>query len=164
MKSLVPPTPSLILSTLLIASCSSISPTIPPDLSATVIESILPTSPSDSSWQLDCAWQGGELSGAAFRATSIEHVVTQAKPLTQKKLTQTDIEPVESTIEPITESGSVDATVTAKAIDQDSIDRVWQKYCHHQLDMSADDHALIASTQAPFKILKHGCNPGSLMK
>jgi len=164
MKSVSANTYSLMLSTLLIAGCSGISPTIPPDVSTTVIESILPNSPSETPWRLHCAWQGGELSGAALRASSIEHVVTQAKPLTPQKLTKPGLVSAGSTIEPITESGSVDANVTAKAIDQESIDRVWQKYCHHQLDMSADDHALIAITQIPFKILKHGCNPGSLMK
>lgn len=143
--------------------CSSIQPA--ESVSAAVIGSLIAhdkvsTKPSQP-WRLDSAWQGGELAGSAFRAASIEHVVRQIdRPLSVANTraetgTQTSVG---------FKLPSHQTRDYSNKPQQLSISRAWRKYCHHQLDMTPAEHALIAQTSVPFEILKQGCNPGSLLK
>ncbi len=141
------------------ACTSTIQPS--PAVSETVIESILPTAAQEQPWRLDSAWQDGGLGGAVFRASAIEHVVRQNDQKFVSVAFSTD-----QTADFITpESNGLD-TIKISQIDDDPLlaERAWRKYCHHQLDMTPEEHTLIAHTQIPHRILSHGCNPGSLKK
>ena len=132
-----------------------------PAVSETVIESILPTATQEQPWRLDSVWQDGGLGGAVFRASAIEHVVRQND---QKFVSITFS--TKATADAINhESNGLDS-IKISQIDDDPllVERAWRKYCHHQLDMTPEEHTLIAHTQIPHRILSHGCNPGSLKK
>jgi hypothetical protein len=145
----------LLINSLLSTGCAHHAPSA--EVSETVIASLLPNELSEIPWRLDQAWQGGQLGGAALRAASIEHVVRQ----------------VDNPI-PVSSSGSdlssnnpgIDnkAVTPSSQSDKEAVERAWRKYCHHQLDMTAEDHALIERTPVPKSILKQGCNPKSLLK
>lgn len=132
-----------------------------PALSETVIESILPTATQELPWRLDSALQDGGLGGAVLRVSAIEHVVRQNDQKFVSVMFST-----ETTADAIThESNGLD-TIKISQFDDDPllVERAWRKYCHHQLDMTPEEHTLIAHTQIPHHILSHGCNPGSLKK
>ncbi|CAD6875432.1 hypothetical protein [Methylomonas fluvii] len=125
-----------------------------PSSSQTIIESLLPLSQPDQPWRLDTAWQTSALGGAVYRASSLEHVVRQVdhdltvtEPNTER-LVQTD--------------GEVSSQTNIE--DPELLERAWRKYCHHQLDMTPEERALILVTQIPRQMLSHGCTPYSLKK
>jgi hypothetical protein len=127
------------------------------EVSEAVIASLLPNDPSEMPWRLDHAWQGGELGGAALRAASIEHVVRQVDNPIPVSSSDSDL----SSIKP----GNDNKAVTPSSqSNKEAVERAWRKYCHHQLDMTTEDHALIDRTPVPKSILKQGCNPKSLLK
>jgi hypothetical protein len=145
----------LLINSLLSTGCAHTAPSA--EVSETVIASLLSNDPSELPWRLDHAWQGGKLGGAALRAASIEHVVRQAdNPI-----------PVSSSGSDLSSNnpGNDNKAVTSfDSSDKEAVERAWRKYCHHQLDMTAEDHALIERTPVPKTILKQGCNPTSLLK
>ena len=131
-----------------------------PALSETVIESILPTATQELPWRLDSALQDGGLGGAALRTSAIEHVVRQNNQKFLSVAFRTN-----QTADFITpESNGLDSIKISQIDDPLLVERAWRKYCHHQLDMTPEEHTLIAHTQIPHHILSHGCNPGSLKK
>ncbi|MDO9106441.1 MAG: hypothetical protein Q7U57_15940 [Methylovulum sp.] len=133
-------------------------------VSEMVIQSVLPDAQAATPWRLDSAWQGGGLGGSVLRGASIEHVIRQ----------------VDNRI-PVSASASVSssrsdlisysrATLTPKLPsysncgNDEAVERAWRKYCHHQLDMTADDYAIIRRNPVPRTVLQHGCHPQSLLK
>ncbi len=145
----------LLINSLLSTGCAHHAPSA--EVSEAVIASLLPNDPSELPWRLDHAWQGGELGGAALRSASIEHVVRQIDNPIPISSSDSDL----SSIKP----GVDNKTVTSSnSSDKEGIERAWRKYCHHQLDMTAEDHALIERIPVPKTILKQGCNPKSLLK
>jgi hypothetical protein len=148
--------PSLLLiNSLLSTGCAHHAPSA--EVSETVIASLLPHASVELPWRLDHAWQGGEIGGAALRAASIEHVIRQVDNRIPVSSSGSDLSP--------NKHGIDNKTVTPSSpSDKESVERAWRKYCHHQLDMTADDHALIELTTVPKSILKQGCNPKSLLK
>lgn len=145
----------LLINSLLSTGCAHHAPSS--EVNETVIASLLPHASLEQPWRLDHAWQGGELGGAALRSASIEHVVRQVdNPI-----------PVSSSGSGLSSNnpGSDNKAVTpSNQSDKEAVERAWRKYCHHQLDMTAEDHALIERTPVPKTILKQGCNPKSLLK
>lgn len=126
-------------------------------LSETVIESIVPVQ-SEQPWRLDNAWQTGGLGGAVLRAAAMEHVVRQVdQPLGVYVASDDD------------SAGHV-LNVSTSHIpnnpddDAQVIERAWRKYCHHQLDMTPKEQALVKTMPIPHNVLSNGCNPGSLKK
>ncbi len=169
MKSMSPRACRLILCSMICTACADMTQVVTPtdtlavrsSIGESVIESILSISFPETPWRLDNAWQGGELGGAVFRATSIEHVVRQnAKPLFQSVKTNETVGIEQLALVETNTAGKFDVDVT----DPELTERAWRKYCHHQLDMTADEHTLVAHTQIPHNILNRGCNPGSLKK
>ena len=134
-------------------------------VSETVIESIFPTATQEQPWRLDSAWREGGLGGAVLRASAIEHVVRQVNENFVSVAIGTDAEATVGTIDQANATTSPDSALIAR-IDDDPLllERAWRKYCHHQLDMTPEEHTLVAHTQIPHHILNHGCNPGSLKK
>lgn len=125
-------------------------------VSETVIESIVPVQP-EQPWRLDNAWQTGGLGGSVLRSASLEHVVRQVDQPLGDYLASDD------------EAGhvpNVRASQIPDSPDDDAqvIERAWRKYCHHQLDMTQDEQALVKTMTIPHNVLSHGCNPGSLKK
>jgi hypothetical protein len=145
----------LLINALFSTGCAHHAPTA--EVSETVIASLLSNASVELPWRLDNAWQGGELGGAALRSASIEHVVRQVdNPI-----------PVSSPGSGLSSfnHGSDNKAVTpSNPSDKKAVERAWRKYCHHQLDMTAEDHALVDRTPVPKSILKQGCNPKSLLK
>lgn len=125
-------------------------------VSETVIESIVPIQP-EQPWRLDNAWQTGGLGGSVLRSASIEHVVRQVdQPLGVYVASDDAAGHVLNVSTPhIPDSPDDDAQV---------IERAWRKYCHHQLDMTPEEQALVKTMTIPHNVLSHGCNPGSLKK
>lgn len=125
-----------------------------PSTSQTIIESLLPLSQSDQPWRLDSAWQTGTLGGAVYRASSLEHVISQV----DHDLTATEphTERLVQTVSEVSSQPSIE--------ESEHIERAWRKYCHHQLDMTPEESALILVTQIPRQMLSHGCTPYSLKK
>jgi hypothetical protein len=145
----------LLINSLLSTGCAHHAPSA--EVSEAVIASLLPNDPSELPWHLDHAWQGGELGGAALRSASIEHVVRQVDNPISVSSSGSDLSSFKH--------GSDNKAVTpSNPSDKEAVERAWQKYCHHQLDMTAEDHALIERTPVPKTILKQGCNPKSLFK
>jgi hypothetical protein len=145
----------LLINSLLSTGCAHTAPSA--EVSETVIASLLSQASLEQPWRLDYAWQGGELGGAALRAASIEHVVRQVDNPIPVSSSGSDL----SSIKP----GNDNKAVTpSNPSDKEAVERAWRKYCHHQLDMTAKDHALIERTPAPKTLLKQGCNPKSLLK
>jgi hypothetical protein len=125
-----------------------------PSTSQTIIESLLPLSQPDQPWRLDSAWQASALGGAVYRASSLEHVVRQV----DHALTPTEPH-TESVVQTVGEGSS-----QTNIEDPELLERAWRKYCHHQLDMTPEERALILVTQIPRHMLSHGCTPYSLKK
>jgi hypothetical protein len=145
----------LLINSLLSTGCAHTAPSA--EVSETVIASLLPNDPSELPWRLDHAWQGGEIGGAALRAASIEHVVRQVDNPILVSSSGSDLSSFKQ--------GSDNKAVTpSNPSNNEAIERAWRKYCHHQLDMTAEDLALIERTPVPKTILKQGCNPKSLLK
>ncbi|MDT4330798.1 hypothetical protein ACQE3D_18580 [Methylomonas sp. MS20] len=125
-------------------------------ISETVIESIVPVQP-EQPWRLDNAWQTGGLGGSVLRSSSIEHVVRQAD------------QPLGGYVASDDAAGHVLNVSTSHISDSPNddtlaIERAWRKYCHHQLDMTPVEQALVRTMTNPQNVLSHGCNPGSLKK
>jgi hypothetical protein len=145
----------LLINSLLSTGCAHHAPLA--EVSEAVIASLLSNASVELPWRLDHAWQGGELGGAALRAASIEHVVRQVDNPIPVSSSGSDL----SSIKP----GNDNKAVTPSSpSNNEAVERTWRKYCHHQLDMTAEDHALIDRTPVPKTILKQGCNPTSLLK
>ena len=123
-------------------------------VSETVIESIVPIQPKQP-WRLDNAWQTGGLAGSVFRSASIEHVVSQVDQPLGVYAASDDAAGHVLNVTHIPDSPDDDARV---------IERAWRKYCHHQLDMTPQEQALVKTMTIPHNVLSHGCNPGSLKK
>ena len=125
-------------------------------VSETVIESIVPVQP-EQPWRLDNAWQTGGLGGSVLRSASIEHVVRQVGQSLGVYVASDDAagHVLNVSTSHIPDSPDDDAQV---------IERAWRKYCHHQLDMTPQEQALVKTMTIPHNVLSHGCNPGSLKK
>lgn len=145
----------LLINSLLSTGCAHTAPSA--EVSETVIASLIPHATLEQPWRLDHAWQGSELGGAALRAASIEHVVRQVDNPIPVSSSGTDL----SSITPGIDNNAV---TTSYPSNKETVERAWRKYCYHQLDMTAEDHALIERTPVPRSILKQGCNPKSLLK
>jgi hypothetical protein len=145
----------LLINSLLSTGCAHTAPSA--EVSETVIASLLSNASVELPWRLDHAWQGGELGGAALRAASIEHVVRQVDNPIPVSSSDSSL----SSIKPDIDNKTVSSSSPSN---NEAIERAWRKYCHHQLDMTAEDHALIDRTPVPKTILKQGCNPKSLLK
>jgi hypothetical protein len=145
----------LLINSLLSTGCAHHAPSA--EVSEAVIASLLPYTPVELPWRLDHAWLGGEIGGAALRAASIEHVVRQVDNPIPVSSSGSDL----SSIKPGIDNK---AATFSNPNDKEAVERAWRKYCHHQLDMTAEDHALIERTPVPKTILKQGCNPTSLLK
>jgi len=145
----------LLISSLLSTGCAHHAPSA--EVNETVIASLLPSASVELPWRLDHAWQGGQLGGAALRAASLEHVVRQVDNPIPVSSSGSDL----SSIKPGIDNKAV---TLSNPNDKEAVERAWRKYCHHQLDMTAEDHALIDRTSVPKTILKQGCNPKSLLK
>ncbi|EIC28445.1 hypothetical protein [Methylomicrobium album] len=146
----------LLINSLLSTGCAHHAPLA--EVSETVIASLIPDASVEVPWRLDHAWQGGELGGAALRAASTEHVVRQVDNPIPVSSSGSDL----SSIKPGVDNNK--AVTPSNPSDKKAVERAWRKYCHHQLDMTAEDHALIDLTPVPKTILKQGCNPKSLLK
>jgi hypothetical protein len=145
----------LLINSLLSTGCAHHAPSS--EVSETVIASLIPYASVELPWRLDHAWQGGELGGAVLRAASIEHVVRQVDNPIPVSSSGYDLSSIKH--------GSDNKAVTlSNPNDNEAVERAWRKYCHHQLDMTAEDHALVDRTPVPKSILKQGCNPKSLLK
>jgi hypothetical protein len=136
-------------------ACTSLNP---PDaaVSETVIESIVPVQP-EQPWRLDNAWQTGGLGGSVLRSSSIEHIVRQVD------------QPLGVYVASDDAAGHVLNVSTSHIPDRQDddaqvIERAWRKYCHHQLDMTPEEQALVKTMTIPHNVLSHACNPGSLKK
>jgi len=125
-----------------------------PSTSQTIIDSLLPLSQPDQPWRLDSAWQASALGGAVYRASSLEHVVRQ---IDQALISN---EPHTDSLVQTTDEFSAQPDIE----DPELLERAWRKYCHHQLDMTPEERALILVTQIPRQMLRHGCTPHSLKK
>ncbi|MEI8574385.1 MULTISPECIES: hypothetical protein [Methylomonas] len=125
-------------------------------VSETVIESIVPIQP-EQPWRLDNAWQTGGLGGSVLRAAAMEHVVRQVDQPFGVYVANDDVAGHVLNISTFhfPDSPDDDARV---------IERAWRKYCHHQLDMTPEEQALVKTMPIPHNVLSHGCNPGSLKK
>jgi len=143
----------LLINSLLSTGCAHHAPSA--EVSETVIASLLPKASFELPWRLDHAWQGGEIGGAALRAASIEHVVRQVDNPISVSSYGSDLAPNKHGIDN-------KAVTPSSPSDKEAVERAWRKYCHHQLDMTAEDHTLIDRTPVPKSILKQGCNPKRL--
>jgi hypothetical protein len=139
----------IILPVLLCASCTHLEqPSIV--VSEAVIDSLQTDSQPEKPWRLDNAWQEGGLGGAVLRASSIEHVVRQNNQPWKEVIAAN-----ENLSVPYTEKTEDDPL---------TIERAWRKYCHHQFDMTPEEHEIIEHSTIPRALLKKGCNPRSLRK
>jgi hypothetical protein len=145
----------LLINSLLSTGCAHHAPLA--EVSEAVIASLLSNASVELPWRLDHAWQGGELGGAALRAASIEHVVRQVDNPIPVSSSGSDL----SSINPGIDNKAV---TPSNPSNNEAAERAWRKYCHHQLDMTAEDHSLIDRTPVPKNVLKQGCNPTSLLK
>ena len=149
----------ILLNAMLSNGCTPIAPT--ETVSEAVIESILPRAQAETPWRLDSAWQGGGLGGSVLRGSSIEHVVRQVdNKLSRINSGSTFSGPALSELD----SSNIKTTSVSATNEDLALQRAWRKYCHHQLDMTAADQALISRTSIPLTVLKQGCNPSSLLK
>lgn len=146
----------LLINSLLSTGCAHHAPS--DEVIETVIASLLPDASVELPWRLDHAWQGGEIGGAVLRAASIEHVVRQVDNPIPVSSSGSDL----SSMKPASDHNEV--VTLSNQSNSEAVERAWRKYCHHQLDMTAEDHALIDRTPVPKTILKQGCNPKSLLK
>ncbi|NOV29753.1 hypothetical protein DDY07_08355 [Methylomonas sp. ZR1] len=111
---------------------------------------------SKKPWHLDSAWQAGGIGGSALRTASIEHVVRQVDQ-PWRAVNDTVAKPKHPDNRP------ADSIEFTQINDPSQLERAWRKYCHHQLDLSLEERALIDSTAMPIA-LQHACNPSSLLK
>jgi len=131
-------------------------------VSEAVIQSVLPSPKFATPWRLDSAWQGGGLGGSVLRGASIEHVIRQV----DNRLPDS----ISSSSSGLDVTSHRRATLTPKPPshsnwgNDEAVGRAWRKYCHHQLDMTADDYTIIRSNPVPRTVLHHGCHPQSLLK
>ncbi|WGS83874.1 hypothetical protein [Methylomonas sp. UP202] len=125
-------------------------------VSETVIESIVPVQP-EQPWRLDNAWQTGGLGGSVLRSAAMEHVVRQVDQPLGVYAASDDVAGHVLNVSTSHISDSPDDDALA-------IERAWRKYCHHQLDMTPEEQALVKTMTIPHNVLSHGCNPGSLKK
>ncbi|MGY6275228.1 hypothetical protein [Methylomonas sp. MgM2] len=125
-------------------------------VSETVIEWIVPIQP-EQPWRLDNAWRTGGLGGSVMRTAAMEHVVRQVdQPLGVYVASEdTSDRVLNVSTSNIRDNQDDDARV---------IERAWRKYCHHQLDMTPQELALVRTMTIPHNVLSHGCNPGNLKK
>jgi hypothetical protein len=125
-------------------------------VSETVIESIVTVQP-EQPWRLDNAWQTGGLGGSVLRSAAMEHVVRQVDYPLGVYVASDDAAShvLNVSTSHIPDNPDDDARV---------IERAWRKYCHHQLDMTPEEQALVKTMTIPHIVLSHGCNPGSLKK
>jgi hypothetical protein len=138
-----------ILPTLLCASCADFEhPSL--SISEAVIESLQTDSQPEHAWRLDSAWQAKSLGGAVLRSSSIEHVVRQHDQRWND-------------VSELSQNSNMSNNENTES-DPQSVERAWRKYCHHQLDMTAEDHEIINQFTIPSAMLKVGCNPLSLNK
>ncbi len=127
-------------------------------VSEAVIQSVLPDPQAATPWRLDNAWQGGGLGGSVLRGSAIEHVIRQADNRLSVMASSLDL------------ASHSKVTPTPKLLNysnggnDEAVERAWRKYCHHQLDMTADDYAIIRRSSVPRTVLQHGCHPKSLLK
>ncbi|MDO9106451.1 MAG: hypothetical protein Q7U57_15990 [Methylovulum sp.] len=138
--------------------CSSNRPSA--TVSEAVIQSVLPSPQAATPWRLHSAWQGGGLGGSVLRGASIEHVIRQ----------------VDNRLPDSASTSGLDvrshrrATLTPKLRNyltvgnNEAVERAWRKYCHHQLDMTAEDYAVMRRSSVPRTVRQHGCHPQSLLK
>ena len=113
---------------------------------------------SKEPWRLDSAWQAGGMGGSALRPASIEHVVRQVDQPCRA------VNDADTVAKPKHADNSLADSIELTQIDVPSqLERAWRKYCHHQLDLSIEERALIGSTDMP-AALQHACNPSSLLK
>lgn len=113
---------------------------------------------SKKPWHLDSAWQAGGIGGSALRTASIEHVVRQVD---QSWWALNDADTVAK--HKHADNSFADSIELTQINDPSQLERAWRKYCHHQLDLSLEERALIDSTDMP-SALQHACNPSSLLK
>lgn len=147
------PFPTLcVLAASLLTGCASHPPST--EVSQAVIESLHRSVISEPPWRLEMAWQPGGLGGAAFRASSIEHVVRQNdhRPAILSPIPTAHEDADEVSPSPLN-------TYTAE-----EIDIAWRKYCHHRLEMSERDRDIVRDTPLPGGRLVKGCHPQSLYK
>jgi len=140
--------------------CSSNRPSA--TVSEAVIQSVLPDPQATSPWRLDSAWQGGGLGGTVLREASIEHVIRQVDNKLPASIS--------------TSASGLDVRSHRRAAptpkppshsnwgNDEATERAWRKYCHHQLDMTADDYAVMRRSSVPRTVRQHGCHPQSLLK
>lgn len=117
---------------------------------------LVPVQP-EQPWRLDNAWQTGGLGGSVLRSAAMEHIVRQVDQPLGVYVASGDVagHVLNVSTSHISDSQDNDAQV---------IERAWRKYCHHQLDMTAEDQALVRTMPITHNVLSHGCNPGSLKK
>jgi len=131
-------------------------------VSEAVIQSVLPDAQATKTWRLDSAWQGGGLGGSVLRGASIEHVIRQV----DNRLPAS----ISSSSSGLDVRSHRRATLTSKPSSHsnregdEAVERAWRKYCHHQLDMTADDYAVMRRSSVPRTVLERGCHPQSLLK
>ncbi len=151
LKSLVWLLPAALMNT----ACSTFTQPDPDaEVSEAVIDYILPNAENFQPWRLDQAWQAGGLGGSVIRAASIEHVVRQLDQPWHGTVLVAGLDADDPL--PTKAQGSND--------DLFAQERAWRKYCHHQLDMTPEEQALVKLMPIPYDVLSHGCNPGSLKK
>ena len=137
------------------AACTSLNS---PDVavSEAVIDTLVPVQP-EQPWRLNSAWQSGGLAGAVLRSATIEHVVSQVDQSFRVLVASDDVDWHDLNV-------STQQIPEHQADNSQDIQRAWRKYCHHQLDMTPEELALVRNMAIPQAILSHGCNPGSLSK
>jgi len=118
-------------------------------VSETVIESLIPTTLSES-WRLDVTRQPSRLGGSVWCTSSIEHVVRQEESV-WSSVTDASVEGASHDEPPV-------------APDPLVVERAWRKYCHHQLDLTEAESEWIEKTPLPPTNPSRHCDPRSLKK
>lgn len=131
-------------------------------VSEAVIQSVLPDVQAASPWRLDSAWQGGGLGGSVLRGASIEHVIRQVDNKLPASIS-TSASGLDVTSHRRATLTSQTPSHSNRSLDE-AVERAWRKYCHHQLDMTAEDYAVMRRSSVPRTVLHHGCHPQSLLK
>jgi len=129
-------------------------------VSEAVIQSVLPDAQATKTWRLDSAWQGGGLGGSVLRGASIEHVIRQADNRLPNSASTSGLDVTSHHKDTPTPKPP---TYSNRGND-DAVERAWRKYCHHQLDMTADDYAVMRRNPVPRTVRQLGCHPQSLLK
>lgn len=129
-------------------------------VSEAVIQSVLPDPQAATPWRLDSAWQGGSLGGSVLRGASIEHVIRQVDNRLPDSASASGLDVTSNRRATLTPKLRNYSTVG----NDEAVERAWRKYCHHQLDMTAEDYAVMRRNPVPRTVLHHGCHPQSLLK